>query len=104
MCFPILSVFGSALGFGAILFRYQRWMSYLMVFAAFVAFVGSVLAFRGHRKIGPLLVAALSTGLLTYGVYSHLDTNFIYPGMAGLLAAAVWNMGGTRGCATHCEI
>lgn len=103
-CFPLLSVAGSALGFGAFLFRYQRWMSYLMMAFAVLALAGSVLAFRTHRKPGPLVVAFVSTGLIIYGVNALLDTNFIYPGMAGLLAAAVWNMLETRRCEVRCEV
>ena len=103
-CFPFLSFIGSAAGLSVVLFRYQRWMSYLIVVSAVIAVVGGIIAFRGHRKPAPLVVSAISAGLLIYGVNAFLYTNYIYPGIIGLFIAAIWNTIETRRCANLCKV
>jgi hydrogenase/urease accessory protein HupE len=103
-CFPFLGISGALLGSSMFLFRFQRYIPYVMEGLAVLSLLGSVLAFRGHRKIGPLVVAVIGTVSLFYGTRSGLEVNFIYAGMAALLIAAVWNTVETRRCAARCDV
>jgi len=100
-CFPFLSLFGSILGLG-LLARYESTIMYVLQGLVLLALVGSVIAYRGHRKIAPLILAILSTASILYGINTTLDIYFIYGGMAGLLIVSVWNSIESRRCTTQC--
>ena len=100
-CFPFLSLFGSILGL-SFLARYESTIMYVLQGLVLLALVGSVIAYRGHRKIAPLILAILSTASILYGINTTLDIYFIYGGMIGLLIVSVWNSIESRRCATQC--
>ena len=100
-CFPFLSLFGSILGL-SILARYERWILYVMQGLVVLAFVGSIIAYRGHKKIMPLIVSALSVAAILYGLNTDLDIRYIYSGMVGLLVVSLWNSIEARRCKTQC--
>jgi hypothetical protein len=100
-CFPFLSLFGSILGL-SLLARYESTIMYVLQGLVLLALVGSVIAYRGHRKIAPLILAILSTASILYGINTTLDIYFIYGGMIGLLIVSVWNSIESRRCATQC--
>jgi hypothetical protein len=101
-CFPFLSLFGSILGL-SFFARYESVIMYLLQGLVVLALVGSVIAYRGHRKILPLILSVLSTAAVLYGMNSGLDIYFIYSGMIGLLIVAVWNTIEARRCAEACK-
>src|SRR5690349_2379729 len=98
-CFPFLSLFGSILGL-SFLARYESAIMYVLQGLVLLALVGSVIAYRGHRKRTPLILAILSTAAIIYGINTTLDIYFIYGGMIGLLIVSVWNSIESRRCAT----
>lgn len=100
-CFPFLSLFGSILGL-SFLARYESTIMWVLQGFVLLALVGSVIAYRGHRKIAPLILAILSTASILYGINTTLDIYFIYGGMIGLLIVSVWNSIESRRCATQC--
>ena len=100
-CFPFLSLIGSILGL-SFLAPYERYILYAMQVLVVVALVGSVIAFRNHRKIIPLLVGILSTAAVLYSLNTNMDVRFLYGGLAGLLVVAVWNSIEARRCADKC--
>lgn len=101
-CFPFLSLFGSILGL-SVLARYERTIIYVLQGLVLLALVGSVIAYRSHRKIAPLILAVLSTASILYGINTTLDVYFIYGGMIGLLIVSVWNSIESRKCTTECR-
>jgi hypothetical protein len=102
-CFPFLSLFGSILGL-SIFARYEKWFLYIMQSMVIVALVGSFIAYRGHKKAAPLLLAILSTATVIYGVNAWQNIYYIYPGMVGLLIVAVWNSIEAKRCEEVCKV
>lgn len=100
-CFPFLSLIGSILGL-SFLAPYERYILYAMQVLVIVAMIGSVIAFRNHRKIIPLLLGILSTAAVLYSLNTDMDTRLLYGGLAGLLVVAVWNSIEARRCANKC--
>jgi len=100
-CFPFLSLIGSILGL-SFLAPYERYILYAMQILVIVALAGSVIAFRNHRKIIPLLLAILSTGAVLYSLNTNMDVRLLYGGLAGLLVVAIWNSIEARRCADKC--
>lgn len=100
-CFPFLSLIGSILGL-SFLAPYERYILYAMQVLVIVALVGSVIAFRNHRKIIPLLLGILSTAAVLYSLNTDMNVRFLYGGLAGLLVVAIWNSVEARRCADKC--
>jgi len=100
-CFPFLSLIGSILGL-SFLAPYERYILYAMQILVIVALVGSVIAFRNHRKFIPLLLGVLSTVAVLYSLNTNMDVRFLYGGLAGLLVVAIWNSIEARRCADKC--
>ena len=102
-CFPFLSLFGSILGL-SFFAEYESVIMYLLQGLVLVALIGSFIAYRGHRKILPLILSIFSTTAVLYGMNTGLDIYFIYSGMIGLLIVAVWNTIEARRCEDVCKI
>ena len=100
-CFPFLSLIGSILGL-SFLAPYQTYIMYAMQVLVVLALVGTVIAYRGHRKVLPLMLGILSTASVLYSVNTNLNIYLLYGGMAGLLIVAVWNSIEGRRCTTQC--
>ena len=100
-CFPFLGVFGSILGL-SFLARYDDYMMWVMQALVLLALVGSLIAYRRHRKISPLILAIASTSAIIYGINTNLDTYFIYGGLIGLLVVSVWNSIESKRGAAEC--
>lgn len=100
-CFPFLSLIGSILGL-SFLAPYERYVLYAMQILVIVAMIGSVISFRNHRKIIPLLLGILSTAAVLYSLNTNMDVRSLYGGLAGLLVVAVWNSIEARRCADKC--
>jgi hypothetical protein len=102
-CFPFLSLIGGILGL-SFLAPYEKYVMYAMQVLVVVALMGSVIAYRGHRKILPLLLGILSTASVLYSLNTDMDIKLLYGGLAGLLTVAVWNSIEARRCAETCEV
>ena len=102
-CFPFLSLFGSILGL-SFFARYEATIMYLIQGLVLLALVGSIIAYRGHRKALPLILAVASTASVLYGMNTGLDIYYIYGGMIGLLIVSVWNTIEARRCAAACKV
>lgn len=100
-CFPFLSLIGSILGL-SFLAPYERYILYAMQVLVIIALVGSVIAFRNHRKIIPLMLGILSTAAVLYSLNTNMDVRSLYGGLAGLLVVALWNSIEARRCADKC--
>jgi len=101
-CFPFLSLAGSILGL-SFLAPYESALMYVIQGMVLLALVGSYIAYRGHRKLAPLILSVLSTAAILYGINTTLDVYFIYGGMIGLLIVAIWNSIEARRCADACK-
>ena len=100
-CFPFLSLIGSILGL-SFLAPYESTIMYVFQGLVLVALVGSFIAYRGHKKIAPLILAVISTASVLYGMNTTLNVYLIYGGMIGLLIVAMWNTIEARRCADAC--
>lgn len=100
-CFPFLSLIGSILGL-SFLAPYQIYVIYALQGLVIVAFIGSIIAYRGHGKILPLGTSLISTIAVLYSLNTDMDIRILYAGLAGLLIVAVWNSIEAKRCATAC--
>lgn len=100
-CFPFLGLIGSILGL-SFLAPYERYVLYAMQILVIVAMIGSVISFRNHRKIIPLVLGILSTAAVLYSINTSMDVRPLYGGLAGLLVVAIWNSIEARRCAYKC--
>ena len=103
-CFPFLSLAGSILGL-TFLAKYESVVMYVLQGMVLVALVGSFIAYRGHRKIAPLILSIISTAAIVYGLnVPLLEITYVYSGMVGLLIVAVWNTIEGRRCVEACKV
>jgi hypothetical protein len=101
-CFPFLSLIGSILGL-SFLAPYEAYVMYAMQGLVVLALIGSVIAYRGHRTILPLLLGIVSTGAVLYSLNTDMNIKILYGGLAGLLIVAVWNSIEATRCADACK-
>ncbi len=102
-CFPFLSLIGSILGL-SFLAPYESYVMYAMQVLVALALAGTVIAFRGHRKILPLILGIVSTVGVLYAVNTDLNIYLLYGGLAGLLIVAVWNSIEAKRCKEACKV
>lgn len=102
-CFPFLSLIGSILGL-SFLAAYETYILYAMQVLVLVALIGSIIAYRGHRKALPLILGVLSTGAVLYALNTDMNVKILYTGLAGLIVVAVWNSIEAKRCADACKV
>lgn len=102
-CFPFLSLIGSILGL-SFLAAYETYILWAMQVLVVVALIGSVIAYRGHRKVLPLILGALSTAAVLYALNTDMNVKILYSGLAGLIAVAIWNSIEAKRCADACKV
>jgi hypothetical protein len=101
-CFPFLSLIGSILGL-SFLAPYEAYILYAMQFLVLLALVGSIIAYRAHRKVLPLILSVLSTAAVLYALNTNMNVTILYAGLAGLIAVSIWNSIEARRCADACS-
>ena len=101
-CFPFLSLAGSILGL-SFLAPYESYVLYAMQFFVVVALIGAVVAYRGHRKLFPLILGVLSVLAVLFSLNTDMNVKILYPGLAGLVIVAIWNSIEARRCADKCQ-
>ena len=99
-CFPLFAIVGSALGLGA-LRPFEGYAMYAMQAFVLLALLGNIIAYRAHRRRGPLLLGVLSPLLVFFAYHVMFSPPLIYVGLFGLLGAAVWNFIENKRC-VHC--
>lgn len=97
-CLPLLASAGAALGLG-IFAPYQGSLSYLVQAFVVLSVAGAISAYRTHRKWGALVLSVVSASALLYVYNFNPETVLAYYGLAGLVAAAIWNTIESRRCA-----
>ena len=102
-CFPFLSFIGGILGL-SFLAPYEAYIMYAMQALVVIALVGSVIAYRGHHKILPLILSVISTAAVLYALNTDMTMKLIYGGMAGLIVVAIWNSIEAKRCADRCKV
>lgn len=102
-CFPFLSLIGSILGL-TFLAPYEKYILYTMQALVVIALIGTVIAYRGHRKVLPLILGFLSTAAVLYALNTDMNVKILYSGLAGLLIVAVWNSIEAKRCADACKV
>lgn len=88
-CWPLFALLGSSLGLGIL----APWEGILMnyVFPPFVVLgaVGSVLSFKSHHKVIPLMIGLASAAMILYGFYAGWLLVVMYVGILGMILASV---------------
>ena len=79
------------LGLGTVPFLRGNAPILIQTMTAF-ALVGQIIAYRQHRRKGPLFMSIASVGLVLIGYFVAYHVILIYGALAGLIIAAVWNM------------
>jgi hypothetical protein len=101
-CFPFLSLIGGILGL-SFLAPYETYVLYAMQLLVVIALIGSIIAYRGHRQVLPLVLSVLSTVAVLYALNSTMETRILYGGLVGLLAVAIWNSIEAKRCTDTCK-
>jgi cytochrome bd-type quinol oxidase subunit 2 len=86
-----LRSFASYISDGQYVFGYDEVMFFAMQAMIVVSLVGSLRAYKQHRKILPPLLAIASASAVIYGINKQLDPYFMFPGMVGMLVVSLWN-------------
>lgn len=89
-CFPIFATVGTAVGLG-ILGRFEGPVLYAFQGFVLLSLIGFIAAFRSQRRIVPLVIGFASAFSIFYALHFTFSTVALYSGLAGLLAATVWN-------------
>lgn len=97
-CLPLLAAVGASLGLG-VFGQFQGTLVYVLEAFIALAVVGAVIGFRAHRKLGPLIVAAVSAVGIFYSFNIAQSQVLVFSSLAGLVVAAVWNTIEGRRCA-----
>jgi hypothetical protein len=90
-CLPALAIAGSALGLG-FLAPYETAINYAIQVLVALAVVGTLLTYRRHRRIMPLLVSTLSAAVIFFTYHIHFAASLVYLGLIGLAIGAVWDL------------
>lgn len=96
-CFPKLALIGAILGLG-VLAPYERYIALVVQVLCVIALIGQVLAFRMHRNVWVLALAAASTALMFAAYYVVGSTLLLELALFGLAAASVWQVVEMRRC------
>ena len=96
-CLPLLASVAGIAGLSALLPYYEN-IAYFAQLFGLLAVVGAVLSLREPRKYGPLALTVLSVGALLVAYNISLVPWLLYSALAGLVAAATWNMFESKRC------
>ena len=97
VCFPLIAVVGSTLGLG-FLRPYEGLIMYVFQGLVVISLIGSVLTYLSRKKVFPLVVSVIGTGLVFYSFYVRFGEMLIYMGLFGVLLSAVINEIDKRRC------
>ncbi|MCI0537995.1 MAG: MerC family mercury resistance protein [Verrucomicrobiales bacterium] len=101
-CFPLLAAVGGALGLSA-LQSARGYVDYAIQAMVLLALLGDVLAYRQHRRRGPLVAGIAASALVFVAYHGYDHVSLVYVGLFGLTVAAVWNVIAKRNCAACCH-
>lgn len=89
-CFPIFAAVSAGLGLG-VLGKYETLLLLGFQILAALSIVGLASAYRSHHRLGPLVLGAVSGGILAYAFYVSFLPYPLYAGLFGLVGATLWN-------------
>src|SRR5439155_26052277 len=81
-CFPLLATIGGALGLESVPFLRGNAPVLIQGMTA-LAFLGHIVAYRQHRKRGPLMTSAVSVGLVVVAYFLTYHVLLVYAGLVG---------------------
>lgn len=102
-CWPLFASAGSALGLGILLPYEPLLMTFAFPGFMGVTLLGSVLSFRFHKKIAPLVLGVTAPILALYGFYFGWILWLMYTGIFGSMIAAVLSYLATRRERVNCQ-
>jgi len=94
-CLPALAIAGGALGLG-FLAPYETAINYAIQILVALAVVGTLLTYRGHRKIAPPLLSTLSAAVIFFSYHIYFAAPLVYLGLIGLAIGTVWGLTASR--------
>jgi len=89
-CFPLLGVIATTLGL-SIFEQFIPQLQYAIQVFVVLALAGSYFAYRNHRLIWPLTIAAIGALFIFFHYYVIFSTPLVYIGFVLLLLSGVWN-------------
>lgn len=95
-CFPLLASVGAALGL-SFLSRFEPQMAYAVQACVLLAVVGAFFAFRRHKRITPLALAAVGCASVLAFYHTDAGSTWVYFGLVTLAVSGVWNIVVSRG-------
>lgn len=102
-CWPLFASAGSALGLGILLPYEPILMNFAFPGFMGIALGGSVLSFRFHKQLAPLLIGVTSPLMALYGFYFGWIVVLMYIGIFGCMISAVLSYIATRKQKLICE-
>lgn len=103
VCWPLFAGVGGTLGLGILAPWEGIMMNYVFPPFVVVALIGTVLSYRNHRQVIPLILGVLSGSLILFGFYVGWQLMLMYIGIFGLLAASVLSYLANKQQAKICE-
>lgn len=91
VCFPALAAAGSVFGISALAAYESQFIILTQVFIA-LSVLFAVVSYRRTKHKPSFLIAIFSGVLFFFAWYVMGNTAFIYLGMAGIFATAMWNI------------
>jgi len=89
VCWPLFALAGSSLGLGILAPWEGILMNYVFPPLVMLGAVGSIVSFKSHRKVIPLVVGLLSAAIILFGFYVGWQLVLMYIGIFGMLLASV---------------
>jgi len=89
VCWPLFALVGSSLGLGILAPWEGILMNYVFPPLVVLGAVGSVVSFKSHRKVIPLVIGLLSATMILFGFYVGWQLVLMYIGIFGMLLASV---------------
>jgi mercuric ion transport protein len=103
VCWPLFAGIGGALGLGILAPWEGIMMDYVFPPFVLVALIGTVLSYRNHRQLIPLVFGVASASFILFGFYVGWQLILMYIGIFGLLIASVLSYLANKKQAMICE-
>lgn len=103
ICIPAIGAFLSAIGLGFMV--QEKVLEPILIVFLVIALLGLAWSsWKGHKKLGPLLLGLVMAVIMYIGRYVYFVPLLMYGSIPGMLAATVWNfLLLKKGKCQHCQ-
>lgn len=103
VCWPLFASIGGALGLGFLAPYESVLMVYVFPLFVSVALLGTVLSYRYHRELLPLIIGVVSALFVLVGFYINWQLTLMYVGIFGLLISSALSFRANRKAKLKCQ-